>query len=581
MQASKSYLPLKKCHIVEVDGISPEQLKLSAVKIKKDREKISHTSILNFITKSFGIKGGFSEYKKVYEQDILAFMDKHGLKEHVDLFSPRNVGDTCITFKISRQSLSERLFISDLPIPERVFTGYDFDYGTSISDGFYYFNNDLRSRDQPLFGLKPGEGLSVISSNVEIARVHGNEIIPGHLGYSNRLLKDFVLGGYDLDLDAGFNLLGDDLVFPRNQQSVIQTYNNGMEEDSYKDSLKASCLIMDLFRERIGDEGVGWVDILPFNESLIFIKGSDGQFDLIFKNLKDKSFKHEFMDGKLKISDVPYFVSDYSFKRWYYFDYKGWHEKDEHESECHYYRSGGKVSNYPGYDELLASYIKDKNLFNGKEWTYDTCIDGFTAVSIGTKKLCISDLISINDLNLFLNDSEDYSKYRVGDNLLTVNADADKDLPAACTWFDALAYCRWYGDKYNLPVRLLTSSEYLSLREGRIGFTMNESYRKDLLYIDSTNKVFPKHPPCMSEDKFQTLKVIFRKDILRLNLKNGLSFINSNDFSEWVSDKACIRSASLKSFRGNDNINRSSPPLDSSGKYRHQKIGFRICYDIS
>ena len=39
MKTSNSYLPFRDCHIVEIDGISPEQLKLSAKKIKKDKER--------------------------------------------------------------------------------------------------------------------------------------------------------------------------------------------------------------------------------------------------------------------------------------------------------------------------------------------------------------------------------------------------------------------------------------------------------------------------------------------------------------------------------------------------------------
>jgi hypothetical protein len=580
MQAPKSYLPFKNCHIVAIDGISPEKLKISAKKIQKDREKISHTSILNFIAKSLGIKGGFSEYAKVYEEEILPFMDKHGLKQHVDLIKPRNVGFTCITLKISKQSLSERLFTSGLPLPQRVFTGYDFNYASSISDGFHYFNSNLRRSDESLFGLKRGLAFETILSNVEIARLHGDEVIPGDLGYSDRLLKDYVLGGYDFNLDAGFNLIGDDLVFPRNQKSVIQTYNDDMLGDEYENSLKANCLIMNLFRERIGEEGCGWVEIIPFNENLVFIKGGGGQFDIIFKNLKEKDFKHTFMGGNLKISDVPYFVSDYSFKRWSYFDYKGWHEKDNHESECHYYNTGGKAGDHPGCYEILVSYFNDIDLYKRESRKFKVCRDGF--IELSSKEICISNLVSIKNFYEFLNERDDYSAYRNGDDVLAVNADPDNSMPVACTWFDALAYCKWYSDKFEIPVRLLSSNEYISLRGDTLGLSIKDSSCEDLIYIDPTDgKAFLKHPPYMNEDKFQALKVIFREDIGVLNFENGLSFLNSNDFSEWMSDKTCIRSASLKSFYGNDNIIRSSPPLGSSGKYKHQKIGFRICYDIS
>lgn len=590
MQASTSYLPFKNFHVVPVREISPKELKISAKKIRKDREKISHTSILNFIAKSFGVKGGFSAYTKIYEEEIVPFLLKNNLTKQADLCSLRYPGFGYPP-KVSKQKIAERIFVSGLPMPKRLFTGYDFDYANTISDGYWYFNNHVQNEGifseiiQTDYNLQsfsePGCFLKTVVHNLKIAKNHGDKILKGSLGYSDRSLEDFILGGYDQDIQTGFNLIGDDLVQPRNSPSLIELYNNDMEAESYKESLSVSCLVMEVFRQRIDGQDKGWVEIIPFNDNLVFLKGSGGEFDFVFFGQKDYEFQHKFMQGQLKIADVPYFVSDYAFNRWHYFGYKGWREKDSHESECHYYREGGKSSNYPGYDELLINYLKDHDVFSEESRKYTTYRDGFMKVPLGAKEICISNLISINDLSDFLSENEDYSNYRTGDDLLAVNADADRALPAACTWFDALAYCKWYGDKYKLPVRLLTSSEYLSLREGHLGYSMKDSYRKDLIYIGPDNQAYPKHPPYMSESSFQSLKVKYRHDIPKITLDNGLVFLNSNDFSEWISDKASIRSASLKSFRGNDNINRSSPPLDSSGKYRHQKIGFRICYDIS
>ncbi|WP_212750857.1 hypothetical protein [Pseudoalteromonas sp. S1612] len=53
-----TYIPLEKFHILPVTGLTPENLKYSAKKIIKDREKISSTTRLNILAKSLGIKGG-------------------------------------------------------------------------------------------------------------------------------------------------------------------------------------------------------------------------------------------------------------------------------------------------------------------------------------------------------------------------------------------------------------------------------------------------------------------------------------------------------------------------------------------
>ena len=591
MSVPKSYLPFKDYHVVQIRDISPDQLKFSAKKIKKDREKISHTSILNFVAKSFGIKGGFSAYSKVYQETILPFLLENNLTKQVDLCTPRKPGMGRL-LKISKQQVSERIFVSGSPIPKRIFTGYDFDHENTISDGFWYFNNHVQDKGifskiiQSGYNLQsfsePGVCLKTVVHNLEIAKNHGDELLKGSLGYSDRSLVDFILGGYDQDIQTGFNLIGDDLVQPREKSSVIELYNNDMEAESYKESLKASCLVMDVFRQRIDSQDKGWVEIIPFNNNLVFLKGDDGEFDIVFLGLKDYEFQHKFMQGQLKIADVPYFVSDYAFKRWHYFEYKGWWERDEHESECHFYRTGGMSRSYPGSTEILSSYHKRFNGFESRVKVNNKCISGFAKIKTGSNKICISPLVSISDFNEFLGENESYLRARVGDELSAVNADDNKALAAACTWFDALAYCSWYTSKYGIPVRLLTSTEYMDIRKDSIGFTLEESIHQDLIYTDpATKKVYEKHPPYMAENEFQSLNLTYRKDIPTLKLGNGLEFLNSNDFSEWMSDKTCVRSASLACFYRHGHVARSKPPLDSSGKYKHQKIGFRICYDIS
>ncbi len=591
MQASTSYLPFKNFHVVPVREISPNELKISAKKIRKDREKISHTSILNFIAKSFGIKGGFSEYSKVYETEILPFLLKNKLKKHVDLCSPRKLGMGYFP-KISKQKISERIFYSGLSLPKKIFTGYDFDYENTISDGYWYFNNHIFNEGAFSKLIQPGHSLesiieantslAAITHNLEIAKIHGDEILKGNFGYSDRSLADFVLGGYGQDIKNGFNLIGDDLVQPRDSSSVIQQYSNDMESENFKESLEANRLVMEAFRQRIDGQDKGWVEIIPFNDNLAFLKGSGGEFDFIFLGQKDYEFQHKFMQDQLKIADVPYFVSDYAFKRWHYFDYKGWWEQDEHESECHFYRTGGTSRSYPGSIEILISYHKRFNGFESRDKINDKCISGFTKIKAADNKVCISPLVSISDFNEFLSENESYLRERVGDKLSAVNADNNKGLAAACTWFDALAYCSWYTNKYSIPVRLLTSDEYMDIRKDSTGFTLEESIQKDLIYTDpATKKVYEKHPPYMAESEFQSLNLTYRKDIPTINFENGLEFLNSNDFSEWMSDKTCVRSASLACFYRHGHVARSKPPLDSSGKYKHQKIGFRICYDIS
>ncbi|NES63602.1 hypothetical protein G3343_22240, partial [Vibrio parahaemolyticus] len=76
-----TYIPLEKFHIVPLTGLSPAELKISAKRTSRDREKITHTTKLNAIAKRLGITGGFAAYEKEYNGSLLPFMAKHNLRK--------------------------------------------------------------------------------------------------------------------------------------------------------------------------------------------------------------------------------------------------------------------------------------------------------------------------------------------------------------------------------------------------------------------------------------------------------------------------------------------------------------------
>jgi hypothetical protein len=127
------YLALQQCHIVEITSLEPEAIKHVAKHAREDREEIKHNTLLNAIVKSLGFKGGFASYKNHFESSLIPFMEQHGLKNQTDLISLR---DKTMWFKITPQNLSERLFFSGLELPEKVFTGYNFNYGNTMFGGF-------------------------------------------------------------------------------------------------------------------------------------------------------------------------------------------------------------------------------------------------------------------------------------------------------------------------------------------------------------------------------------------------------------------------------------------------------------
>ena len=134
MSTTAAYLAFKDNHIITIDNVEPELIKQSTKKMKKDRKNISHTSILNHIAKSLGVTGGFQGYLEVYNQNITAFLKEHELNRRKDLFSIQKPGYNCGNLRIKRQRLSQRLFNSGRELPDKVFTGYNFDFENTIDD---------------------------------------------------------------------------------------------------------------------------------------------------------------------------------------------------------------------------------------------------------------------------------------------------------------------------------------------------------------------------------------------------------------------------------------------------------------
>jgi hypothetical protein len=443
MFKSKVYLPLKCFHIVPIYGVQPDQIKQSAQNLIQDREKIKHNTCLNGICKALGFEGGFAGYKCEYKEKLQPFLEKHGMVIQSDLLSPRmpwEIQMWPLRVQISPRDLSDRLFKSGKSLPRKIFTGYNYDFWSKYEDGFWYLNHVVSYfHSKVIFAFENWKAC------LPLALENPNLIIKGQGHWPDRTLMDVFLGGFMHYIMPSFHLIGDALVKPmlgEGWQTKIyfrpEKYSSSSEmyeeKEKYDQLFKA-------FRDQIkrGDEG--WVEVVPYNEKLIFLKGTDGEYDFTFLNLRDKPFDHNIFEPYLKNADIPKQNGTYRFQRWYYYEYAGWKERDEHEAEKHFYASDGKVSGYPGVDEVYMRYqihignYKPHVLSAGKS-------GGFKEAEINSMKYYVSDLITIDEFRSFRKDNPDYFRYRQGDNLSSMNQDAS-DMPVAVTWYDANAYATW------------------------------------------------------------------------------------------------------------------------------------------
>ena len=575
MKQPTAYLPLEKFHIIPINGLSPDEIKASVSDVSRDREKIKHLTLLNACAKALGVKEGFAGYKSEYASKLKPFMEKHQLMTHADLVSPRHDGHYSSIFRLNYQDISERLFFSQKPIPKKLFTGYNFHYENHFDDGVMLYGE--------IFQLN---GIELdLSEKVKLANKYPLKEIPtpSYKFCDKRSVIDMIIGSENsILIYSGFNVIGDQLVYPRQTDTPELCLYNRTPED-----IDTENEFFNLFVKRIDEIGQGWVDIIPYNENLIFLRGEKGEYSSVFRNQRDKEFTHnsEF-EPYLKRSEVPRFNDDYHFNRWYYFEDKGFKHKLLHEAEAEFYAKGGNVRTYPGLDTVLKNYIYDEYKKTLKPLACNKVIDGFQRFDISENKtLMVSDLISIKEFKAFMYKNSEYLGRREGlDNLNTVNDEEDDSLPVALTGYDVLKYIDWFNAEHHVEARLLSLEEYSDITPFVHLYndyeTIESFYSSDAdsycVFINKDGDV-TRQPSYMKEDQFQSLTMQFYNP--KFKFKQQLRFMDSHFFAEWLRDLSCVCSKSLTSI-GSDNIFRLKPPLSSTGRWKYIKIGFRLCYEL-
>ena len=171
-------------------------------------------------------------------------------------------------------------------------------------------------------------------------------------------------------LEPTCNLMGGILVSPMAGKMIDPCIYapEGVTEETIAKDMEAAQLTSKLFRQEIVSQEKGWVDVIPYNENLIFLKGADGAYDYVVRGMKNHKFEHQIYSPFLKRISVPSHMNElYDFKRWFYFDYKGWQELDEHRAEQYFYARGGQSSSYPGELSILQRYLTDQNFYSPKK----------------------------------------------------------------------------------------------------------------------------------------------------------------------------------------------------------------------
>ena len=571
------FLKFQNLHLSPINGIDPDSIKKSAKETRETflgNEKASefkHTTALNHICKSLGFKGGFSGYKKEWESNLKPFMKRHGLLERSEVIE-EELQDKFVELKA--REIADRLFCPGQKIPKKIFVGAD------------YFDL-LKVVAECGFG-----DVAIARGNLQFARVsldQVSEYIPPNnyfvVGEEARFRWEDIFNCLD-------NLIGDQLLdfgSETNRANIVaQLYNTSaaeMQEIEAAGALFAKCI-------RLLESG--WIDVIPYNENLVFLRAKNGKYDFVFKDMRDEEFQSNPYKPYLRSKDISSNGEENQFREWLYFKYDGWLAEDTHKAEHTFYDKGGVVSGYPSQMKILEDYFVCEKRYQPIVKRYRH-MSGFHPVSLGSKSIYFSDLITVGQFKKFLKRNPDYVWHRKKqsnlDSLSVLENEKD-NYPASVTWYDAMAYARWVKREKRAPVRLLSEEEWLSLADRLGQRTVNQKVVSEALgcrlasFYDPSGEKFEGHPPY--SDDFDAWELRYEEDaFFKQQAETGFEVVCSAFFGEWLNmqgaainslfgcSQYCVWEAALNIV----SANRARFAPTSTGKYKSTKIGFRVAYD--
>jgi hypothetical protein len=560
---------------MQLGGLHRDHLQAAVTSLRKqrlrpdtgeaERRTLKPTELYDRLAQSLGAKD-YSDWigGSGHQTRIVKWLADNGMHQPKDLIGwdrrPHFAG------KLTARQVSDRLFNSALPLPRRIFTGV----GCKLfyPDGFGLQDLYAIARRLGLHITKNEDFLAMcLEKEFEvIAKAPSFDRSQGLLALTGR---QAILNGLSEFVGPTYNLLGDNLCTPM-QGQIFRSYNNRAEDLAFERAL------FDVFRREIELTQEGWVDVLtmPGNENLIFLRGADGSFDWVVRDQRDEPFSPNPLHPIFKIDQLPTAMSQPQLKAHLYFSRGTWAEKLEHEAEVRHYAEGGTIGNWPGYEKLIQRELIATRSYQRPRPPDGHGERGFVAHRIENCCLMVSPLVTIESFWAFYEDSEwkvqRHEKARlremeIEEHLSPVNFLDRGDAPASVTWLDAIAYCRYYERSTGLPVRLLEVAEWQEIAPK----PTIQLRRRAGAGCDKTSETAYSHQPIdrsswrwavvggderkgsASEHRYKpggTLK--FGQDLPWTRNAQGLPFLASVDFGEWLSDHSLTEACAANAATG-------------------------------
>ncbi|MFY9811627.1 hypothetical protein [Aquabacterium sp.] len=595
----------KQFWYLSLGGLHQEHLKTSVAHLRKQKSEsaktkaqqraLKSTDLQHSLARTLGAQS-YDHWREREQPKILDLLDQHGLKRPADLinwkYAPYFAG------ALKARQISDRIFNSGLPVPRRIFTGvgsYLFapsGYGRLDIDDVAG-RHILEDKDRYIFCRERAD--EILMRAVDMRGVDG----PAYIDLTGRVLMLLAAQEY---VGCGYNMLGDNLVDPIAVNPVIRTYNTTPEDRSFE------LQIFELFREEIERSDAGWVEVIevPGNQNLVFLKGPEGTFDWIVRDQRDEVLSSNPLHPFFKKDELPTAMDSSQLAARRYFTRGGWAEKLEHDAERRHYEQGGSTGNWPGYDKLIERELLASDRFVMPRRVSGRPFDHFFSHRLDGYRLMVSPLITIDQFMSFATETG-WGRTRL-EKALKANLDIERDLmsvnggdpthlPVSVTWLDAVAYCRDYQQRHDLPVRLLEPDEWQKVAPSpSVDWSRVD---RGVRVLTAADGVLPQDPIYeqlgwgvvggdgrMGENSSHTYRsdgvISFGPNLHWTTNSDGLPFLSVAGFKEWLSGYqsghapfACAATGRVAIGAG---LFGSLKPVHLAMRHHGAKFGFRLCY---
>ncbi|MBY4869021.1 hypothetical protein K6W76_21320 [Burkholderia anthina] len=589
-RAEQSASSERKFWSIKLDGLHRDHLKTSTTAFRDERKRpeacgsndisLKLSSLRHGLAKALGATN-FDAWDET-EQRMVDFLLANGMTHPKDLLKWSNTYTP-----LSARQLSDRLFNSGLPLPKKIFTGV----------GSHMFA--ARGRGRIDISQLRGD-TSSDEATIEWCEARANQTVlrlEREYDWSADTPDVLELSGRDLLLCAlrfeffliSFNLLGDNLVAPTQRAPELRLY-------AASDDQRAIDLhVFKIFREEIERSDAGWIEVvpLPWNDNIIFLKGTNGAFDWVVRDQRDDPFVGNPYHPILKHNELPTEMKASTFEAHLYFKTGEWHEQLAHCAEVRHYAEGGSAETWPGYAKLLMrEFVATRRSYAPPSRLRGPSTEHFVPHRLEGYCLMVSPLVTIREFWQFLETSSWRSDRALRSHhhdaglerdLDAVNLSDDGHLPASVTWFDALAFCRHYQDRTGLPVRLVEIDEWRQIAPPPTRNIEQDGWG-DLIWVveggDSKpgGETIHRYPEAC--DGGGVLR--FGKELIWKHNTEGLPFVSVVDFGEWLADyangHASVANAATGQSLMTGSLERDPCPAHLTMRYKGLKVGFRLCY---